>query len=67
MKNRFGVIDVNIPKFLTGISVRIVQCLKLFIELMDCQDPEGDEEEEALKVKVATEELATYLWDNYIE
>ena len=67
MKNRFGVIDVNIPKFLTGISVRILQCLSLVIELMDRQDPEGDEEEEALKVKVATEELATYLWDNYIE
>ncbi|MCJ1402325.1 Histone deacetylase hda1 [Xylographa trunciseda] len=46
----FGVMDVNVPKFLTGIS-----------------DEEGDPDDEALKITEAVNELAIYLYDNYIE
>ncbi|MCJ1474988.1 Histone deacetylase hda1 [Lambiella insularis] len=64
----FGVIDVNIPKFLTGISVSLTKPPdKRYHYLSKQQDPDGDEEKEALKLKEATEELAIYLWDNYIE
>ncbi|MCJ1315814.1 Histone deacetylase hda1 [Xylographa vitiligo] len=46
----FGVMDVNVPKFLTGIS-----------------DEEGDPDDEALKLTEAINELAIYLYDNYID
>ncbi|MCJ1304776.1 Histone deacetylase hda1 [Hypocenomyce scalaris] len=50
VKQGFGVIDVNIPKHLTGID-------------------DGTEyfEENKLARTAATEELAVYLWENYIE
>jgi histone deacetylase 6 len=50
VRHGFGVMDVNIPKFLTGIS-----------------DVDGSEEEEASKVNKATEEVALYVWENYID
>jgi len=50
VKHKFGVIDVNVPKFLTGMS-----------------DPHGDEGDEKQRVTQATETLALYLWENYIE
>ncbi|KAI9864499.1 MAG: Histone deacetylase hda1, partial [Pleopsidium flavum] len=50
VKQGFGVIDVNIPKHITGHD-----------------DTEGYVEEDRPKRISATEELAVYLWENYIE
>jgi hypothetical protein len=62
------VIDVNVPKFLTGISVSSVHLVCLGeCQYLLVQDPEGDELEEKAKVRSATEELAIYLWENYVE
>ncbi|KZF20599.1 Arginase/deacetylase [Xylona heveae TC161] len=51
VKQGFGVIDVNIPKHLTGLD----------------DDWEGYVEEDRARRFKATEQLAVYLWENYIE
>ncbi|KAI9699415.1 MAG: Histone deacetylase hda1 [Candelina mexicana] len=50
VKQGFGVIDVNIPKHITG-----------------AEDDEGYVLEGEYTRQTATEELATYLWENYLE
>ncbi|MCJ1354248.1 MAG: Histone deacetylase hda1 [Icmadophila ericetorum] len=50
VKQGFGIIDVNIPKYLTGL-----------------EDQETDSDDETPKRVVSMEDIAMYLWDNYIE
>jgi histone deacetylase 6 len=63
----FGVIDVNIPHFLTGISVNNIPPHPCSSHTDRLQVEGGDEEDEILKMDLATNELAIYLWENYIE
>jgi len=63
----FGVVDVNIPHFLTGISVTDFAPYTSDEHTNQSQVEDGDEEDEILKVDLATNELAIYLWENYIE
>lgn len=61
----YAVIDVNIPKHVTTEPVSIVQC-RCFSVLTIGKTPSKFEDEDENR-PTATEELAGYLWDNYIE
>jgi hypothetical protein len=62
----FGIIDVNVPHYLDNISV-MHPYSAIISETNLSQDDDGEEEEELQKVDQATDELAQYLWENYIE
>lgn len=63
----YGVIDVNIPKHVSRETVSIPwpreSVLGTHTELQSMGRYEGEDEDRP----TATEELAGYLWDNYIE
>lgn len=66
----YAVIDVNIPKFVTNQSVSIEgYTIAPFPEadILGFSQSVGKYENEDENRPSATEELAGYLWDNYIE
>lgn len=68
----FAVIDVNIPRYTTRANVRVLKRdggLLLYIkpDLLS-QDLSGYNAPDAQEARLhATNELATYLWENYVE
>lgn len=60
----YAVIDVNIPKHVTTEPVRLFLS---FVAHSLTWQAFGKYEEEDENRPTATEELAGYLWDNYIE
>jgi histone deacetylase 6 len=69
IKNDFAVIDVNIPSHITNEGVRTcVPIWKRIQELTMKKDTTGYVEPDSIDLRAATtRELATYLWENYIE
>jgi len=69
IKNGFAVIDVNIPSHVTNEGVRICSLIeKDTLELTIKKDTSGYIEPDSVDLRAATtRELATYLWENYIE
>lgn len=67
----YAVIDVNIPKFVTKDSVSVGTHCWQFRRSIDTSvflfKSTGKYEDEDENRPTATEELAGYLWDNYIE
>ena len=68
-KNGFAVIDVNIPSHITNEGVRTCSPIyKATLELTIKKDTSGYVEPDSVDLRAATtRELATYLWENYIE
>jgi len=67
VKKGFAIIDANIPKHLTGLEASIPFREDLPFVLMSSQDDGGYMDEDINDRIVAANQLATYLWDNYIE
>ena len=68
VENGFGVIDVNIPKYISksiGVSLSILLRTSLEVNKQTQRLPQR-EGEDANRAKMA-DRLAVYIWENYIE